>query len=48
MANPKSLPLNQITSAEVWEKLEILTGRKTKLRGVDRVGSKDYKLYKIS
>ena len=42
MANQKSVPLNQITSAEVRQKLESLTGRKTKLRGVDRTGSKDY------
>ncbi|WP_293062582.1 hypothetical protein [Okeania sp. SIO2B3] len=43
MTNSKSLPLNQITSAEVWQKLEILTGRKTRLRGIDRAEGKDYK-----
>ncbi|MGB3511525.1 MAG: hypothetical protein WBA93_20260 [Microcoleaceae cyanobacterium] len=43
MANQKCVPLNQITSAEVRPKLENLTGRKTRLRGVDRVKGKHYK-----
>ncbi|NES76397.1 MULTISPECIES: FAD-dependent oxidoreductase [Okeania] len=42
MANQKGIPLNQITSAEVREKLEQLTGKKTKLRGENRTGSRDY------
>ena len=42
MANQKGVPLNQIISAEVRQKLEILTGKKTKLRGLDRTAGKDY------
>ncbi|NET25518.1 FAD-dependent oxidoreductase [Okeania sp. SIO1I7] len=42
MANKKGIPLNQITSAEVREKLEQLTGKKTKLRGENRMGNRDY------
>ncbi|NES69221.1 MAG: FAD-dependent oxidoreductase, partial [Okeania sp. SIO2D1] len=42
MANQKGIPLNKITSAEVREKLEKLTGKKTKLRGENRIGSRDY------
>ena len=42
IANQKSIPLNQITSAEVREKLESLTGRKTKSRGINRTGNRDY------
>ncbi len=42
MANQKGLPLNQMTSAEVRKKLEGLTGRKTKLRGINRTGGRDY------
>ncbi|MGB3511528.1 MAG: FAD-dependent oxidoreductase [Microcoleaceae cyanobacterium] len=42
MANQKGVPLNQITSAEVRQKLESLTGKKTKLKGLDRTEGKDY------
>ena len=42
IANQKGIPLNQMTSAEVQKKLEILTGRKTKLRGINRTGNRDY------
>ena len=42
IANQKAVPLNQITSAEVRQKLENLTGRQTKLRGLDRTAGKDY------
>ncbi len=42
MANQKGIPLNQMTSAEVRKKLEILTGRKTKLKGINRTGNRDY------
>lgn len=46
MAIQKGLPLNQITSAEVRKKLEGLTGRKTRLRGIDKTQGGDYSLVK--
>ncbi|WP_246844614.1 FAD-dependent oxidoreductase [Hydrocoleum sp. CS-953] len=42
MANQKGITLNQMTSAEVRKKLENLTGRKTKLKGINRSGNRDY------
>ncbi|MGD1809525.1 FAD-dependent oxidoreductase [Dapis sp. BLCC M126] len=42
IANQKDIPLNQMTSAEVRKKLESLTGRKTKLRGINKTGNRDY------
>ena len=42
IANQKNLPLNQMTSAEVRQKLEELTGKKTKLRGINKTGTRDY------
>lgn len=47
MANQKALPLNQITSAEIRQKLENLIGRKTRLRSVDRAEAKHYQSGKI-
>lgn len=48
IANPKGLPLKKITSAEIRQNLENLTGSKTRLRGVDRAEAKHYKSGKIS
>ncbi len=42
MANQKGILLNQMTSAEVRKKLESLTGKKTKLRGINKTGNRDY------
>ncbi len=42
IAHQQGLPLNQITSAEVRQKLESLTDKKTKLRGINRIKGRDY------
>ena len=42
IANQKAVPLNQITSAEVRQKLENLTDRQTRLRSLDRIAGKDF------
>ncbi|MDY6806107.1 MAG: FAD-dependent oxidoreductase [Cyanobacteriota bacterium] len=42
MAINSGMPLNKKTSAEVRQKLESLTGRKTRLKGRDKTGGRDY------